>query len=113
MAKIPDIFCSDANGYPSQFARPVKSLTTKIVDAAADVTFVKEGYWTVISTTNFWWRWGSGLFEPLIYAIRGDEESGLWPANEPLSIYVQAGQVFAFVKHDFPGYITFYKNYGG
>ena len=107
------VFSSDASGHTAQFAQPVEEMFTLEVDAADDVTLEEQTFYTIVSDTNFWWRWGTNdPFVPLIAAAQGGEDSGLWPANKPLKIYTKINTVFAFVKDSRAGYITFYKNYG-
>ena len=107
------VFARDASGAPAQFAQPFEELFTLEVDAADDVTLEASTYYTLVSSVNFWWRWGNAdpLTVPAVYATQGDADSGLWPANKPLKIYTKSDIVFAFVKDTKAGYITFYRNY--
>ena len=113
MAKLKKLFVADANGNPCQFAQPVEEMFTVKVDSSLTITLELQTFYMVIPDINIWWRWGNeGLFEPPIYAERGAEDSGLWPANKPLGIYTQKELYFAVAKDSKAGYITFYKNYG-
>ena len=104
-------FVVDANGTACQFSAPVAGIVSAVVDSAACTLLEADAHYTVIGSVNFWWRWG---LDPLFFpytVVAGDDESGLWPANKELKIFVKTSSYFSHIKDKTKGYISFYRNY--